>query len=304
MSLISSSFFPSYLCIYICTADKDKYSTPNANEAFQIVAQAYDVLNDPVSRQEYDDYQRRKQILRQQSSSSYGRSDSQSSSQHPQQQQPISWSKYNTLPKGTRVTILTNEHNLSHLNGLQGCTIDHHSNNNDTTTTTTELLYTIQMDGTSGTIIPSLKREYLFQNVLVCLRACKVQELGLLQCGVFLVTLISYYKDNRGGCYQGRYTMDNTNNNGVGGGGGNMTRTTYLRSEQFIIPNGTIVKVIVGNTSSNNHQYGTIIDWKERSNISSMRDSFGNNVVEDTSYYEVQLSHCNVVRVKMANVRL
>ena len=44
-------FFSS---IFIYTADKDKYSTPNAKEAFQIVADAYEVLKDPVSRREYD----------------------------------------------------------------------------------------------------------------------------------------------------------------------------------------------------------------------------------------------------------
>ena len=65
-----------------------------------------------------------------------------------------------------------------------------------------------------------------------------------------------------------------------------------LGLDEFIIPNGTVVRLVVDSPEYNG-KFGRIIGWTERSSDGA-----------DTSYYEVQLSLVNIIRVKMANVRL
>ena len=69
-------------------------------------------------------------------------------------------------------------------------------------------------------------------------------------------------------------------------------RIYSLCLDEFIIPNGTIVRLVV-NSPEYNGKFGRIIGWTERSSDGA-----------DTSYYEVQLSLVKIIRVKMANVRL
>ena len=69
-------------------------------------------------------------------------------------------------------------------------------------------------------------------------------------------------------------------------------RIYCLCLDEFIIPNGTIVRLVV-NSPEYNGKFGRIIGWTERSSDGA-----------DTSYYEVQLSLVKIIRVKMAHVRL
>ena len=71
--------------------------------------------------------------------------------------------------------------------------------------------------------------------------------------------------------------------------------TYILRSNEIVTPNGTIVRLEgLGQRPEYNGKYGKVVSWFER------YGQYG----YDTSYYEVQLSYDNIVRVKMANVRL
>jgi hypothetical protein len=99
-----------------------------------------------------------------------------------------------------------------------------------------------------------------------------------MELGTFFVTLLSYYKDSRGGCYEASYDNDVART----------TRTAYLLPDQFIIPNGTIVHVESGT-------YGVVVDWKE------VVDHYSN---ADSSYYEVRLSPNTCCRVLMWNIRV
>ena len=226
--------------------DKEKYNTPKADEAFKAVSHAYDILKDDALRNEYDQTQNRSVATPTNTSAPM-------SNKGPTI--PI------TLPNGTRITIQSKDIRFAHFNGLQGCVVSY----DDSTD-----LYTIQIDGHCTTT--KSKITALFRNVIVCLRAAKANELG-----VFVATLVSYYKDDKGGLYHARY-------NGEGGKRGSV----YLRSEQFIIPNGTVVGLQCGN-------YGTIVDWRE------VIDQYTR---ADVSYYKVQLYNEIFTRVPMKNIRL
>ena len=67
-----------------------------------------------------------------------------------------------------------------------------------------------------------------------------------------------------------------------------MKRTAYLRAEQLVIPNGTVVHVV-------DDVYETVVDWKERVDQHSTADG---------SYYEVRLSHDVGVQNQMKHIRL
>ena len=235
--------------------DKDKYGC-GTDDAFKAVAHVYGVLSNEESRQKYDRENNRRRSV---------------SPDPPTQSDPMNMpSQYNTMLSGTRVTIQSR--NSSHLNGLQGCIVDF---DNDTG------LYTVNMDGKRSP--PKLTAEVskLFQNVMVCLRANMSPE--LVSGGVFLVILSSYYKDSQGGTYQVMYNTDD-----------GRTKTTYLRSEQFIIPNGTVVRVASNSYCPDSIDvYGKVVNWRENSYLSN-----------DASYYEVQLSENDVIRVPMKNVQL
>lgn len=226
--------------------DKEKYNTPKADEAFKAASHAYDVLKDETLRNEYDRSQYR-------SVSNHAATASTPTNNEP------------TIPiiisNGTRITIQSHDIRFAHFNGLQGCVVSYDSDTD---------LYTIQIDDHCTTM--KSKITALFRNVIVCLRAAKANELG-----VFLVTLVSYYKDDRGGLYQARYND-----------GGGKRGSVYLRSEQFIIPNGTVVGLHCGN-------YGTIVDWRE---------TLDQYTRADVSYYKVQLYNDIFIRVPMRNVRL
>ena len=165
------------------------------------------------------------------------------------------------IPNGSRITIQSKDIRFAHFNGLQGCVVSY----DDSTD-----LYTIQIDEHCTTM--KSKITALFRNVIVCLRAAKANELG-----VFVVTLVSYYKDDRGGLYQARYNSE-----------GGKRGSVYLRSEQFIIPNGTVVGLQCGN-------YGTVVDWRE---------TIDQYTRADASYYKVQLYNNIFTRVTMKNIRL
>ena len=234
--------------------DKDKHGC-GTDDAFKALAHVYGVVSNEESRQKYDRENNRRRSV---------------SLDPPTQSDPMNMpSKYNTMLSGTRVTIQSR--NSSHLNGLQGCIVDF---DNDTG------LYTVKMDGKRS---PKLTAEAskLFQNVMVCLRANMAPE--LVSGGVFLVILSSYYKDSQGGTYQVMYNTDD-----------GRTKTTYLRGEQFIIPNGIIVRVTSNSYCPDSIDvYGEVVNWREDRYLS-----------DDASYYEVQLSENDVIRVPMANVQL
>ena len=70
----------------------------------------------------------------------------------------------------------------------------------------------------------------------------------------------------------------------------------FLDSSEFIIPNGTIVRLDgLEQKTSYNGMYGKVVDWVERIEA---------NDEVDTSYYDIQMSSATTIRVKMANVRL
>ncbi len=169
------------------------------------------------------------------------------------------------MPNGASVTIQSDhDARFDHLAGMKGSIL-----NFDPLTS----LYTVKLD--DFTVILS-NAPTLFQNVIVCLRARMAQELG-----AFLVTLSSFWKD--GGSYQASYCS------------GGYKKMTTLRPQQFIVPNGTVVRVAgFGQAAGYNGEYGTVMAWKE------VLDSWGN----DASYYEVRLSSTISVNVNMANVRL
>ena len=227
--------------------DKDKHGC-GTDDAFKALAHVYGVVSNEESRQKYDRENNRRRSV---------------SLDPPTQSGPMNMpSQYNTMLSGTRVTIQSR--NSSHLNGLQGCIVDF---DNDTG------LYTVKMDGKRS---PKLTAEAskLFQNVMVCLRANMAPE--LVSGGVFLVILSSYYKDSQGGTYQVMYNTDD-----------GRTKTTYLRGEQFIIPNGTIVRVTSNSYCPDSIDvYGEVVNWREDRYLSN-----------DASYYEVQLSKNDVIRV-------
>ncbi len=225
--------------------DKEKYNTPKADEAFKAVSHAYDVLKDEAMRNEYD----RIHKISATSPDALARM----SNNGPKI--PI------IIPSGSRITIQSKDIRFAHFNGLRGCVVSY----DDSTD-----LYTIQIDDHCTTM--KSKITALFRNIIVCLRAAKANELG-----VFVVTLVSYYKDDRGGLFQARY-------NGEGGKRGSV----YLRSEQFIVPNGTVVGLQCGN-------YGTIVDWQE---------TIDQYTRADTSYYKVRLYNDIFTRVPMKNIRL
>ena len=142
-------------------------------------------------------------------------------------------------------------------------------------------LYAIDLD--DSTLILS-GASGLFQNIVVCLRAFTAKELG-----VFLVTLLwevhgaAERREGGGPSYRVSYCAP----------GGYGEEATTLRPEQFIVPNGTVVRLAgLGRGVQFEGRYGTVVDWKERS------DNWGG----DTSYYEVRLSPAVLVHVKMANV--
>jgi len=171
-------------------------------------------------------------------------------------------SAFNTFPSMTRITVQSTDMRFTNLNGQQGSILGYDA---------VKDLYLVKVDHHCEPIWS--KKSALFQNVIVCLRAGKAKELG-----AFFVTLLSYYKDHSGGCYQASYPDVKKMT----------TRTAYLRAEQFIIPNGTVVHVDDG-------VYGMVVDWKERVDQHSTADG---------SYYEVRLSHGVGVRIQMANIRL
>mmetsp|Transcript_30424 Transcript_30424/g.64409 ORF Transcript_30424/g.64409 Transcript_30424/m.64409 type:complete len:213 (+) Transcript_30424:1247-1885(+) len=184
---------------------------------------------------------------------------------------------YDTIPATTRITIQNHDH--GGLNGLQGCILSY-----DRRT----CLYTVMLDNTVGSDSTKLltKPTTLFQNVIVCLRAYMAQELG----GVFIVTLLSSSLSSSSSpyYYQARYNRPSTSTRA-----GKMM-TTVLCPEHFIIPNGTVVRLV--GLNNNNGTYGTIVDWKE-----GLIDRYTRG---DESYYEVRLSDGLLVRVKMENVAL
>jgi hypothetical protein len=220
--------------------DKDRYSTPNSVEAFNAVSCAYDVLKDESSRSKYDQ--------------------AQNGTCGVVSREPPS--VYNTIPCGTRITVQSTDTRFTNLNGQQGSVLQYDE---------VADLYLVKVEHHCDPIWS--KTSALFQNVIVCLRAAKAMELG-----TFFVTLLSYYKDSRGGCYEASYDNDVTRT----------TRTAYLLPDQFIIPNGTIVHVESGT-------YGVVVDWKE------VVDHYSN---ADSSYYEVRLSPNTCCRVLMWNIRV
>lgn len=225
--------------------DKEKYNTPKADEAFKAVSHAYDILKDEALRNEYDRTQNRNHDI----------ADVSAPMPNNGPVIPI------IIPSGSRITIQSKDIRFAHFNGLQGCVVSYDES--------TEL-YTIQIDEHCTTM--KSKITALFRNVIVCLRAAKANELG-----VFVVTLVSYYRDDRGGLYQARYSSE-----------GGKRGSVYLRSEQFIIPNGTVVGLQCGN-------YGTIVDWRE---------TIDQYTRADASYYKVKLYNDIFTRVPMKNIRL
>ena len=236
--------------------DKDRYSTKNADEAFKIVANAYETLKDSTRREEYDLLQ-----------NSGGNAVPPSPSNANASNHPVSFC---TIPVGASVTIQSDYDDacFAHLAGTKGTVINHDLMTN---------LYTVQLEDFAATVVLS-NASALFQNVIVCLRAFMAQELG-----AFLVTLSSYWVD--GGSYQASYSVR-----------GGFKKVTTLRPQQFIVPNGTVVRLagLGQGMAEYDGRYGTVMDWKER------LDNWGN----DESYYEVRLSQTVSVHVNMANVCL
>ncbi|KAL3808683.1 hypothetical protein ACHAXA_009236 [Cyclostephanos tholiformis] len=220
--------------------DKDRYTTPNSVEAFNAVSCAYDVLKDASSRSKYDQAQNSICCV---------------VSREPP-------SVFNTIPRGTRITVQSTDTRFTNLNGQQGSILEYDE---------VADLYLVKVEHHCDPIWS--KTSALFQNVIVCLRAAKAMELG-----TFFVTLMSYYKDSRGGCYEASYEDDAMR----------MMRTAYLLPDQFIIPNGTIVHVESG-------MYGVVVDWNE---------VFDHHTNTDCSYYEVRLSPDKCCRVHMRNIRV
>ena len=85
-------------------------------------------------------------------------------------------------------------------------------------------LYTVQLENFAATVV-LLNASALFENVIVCLCAFMAQELG-----VFIVTLSLYWEDV--GSYQASYSVR-----------GGFKKVTTLRPQQFIVPNGTVVRL-------------------------------------------------------------
>ena len=72
--------------------------------------------------------------------------------------------------------------------------------------------------------------------------------------------------------------------------------SSLFNSSEFIIPNGTIVRLYgLKQKASYNSRYGKVVDWVER---------IGANDEADTSYYFIQMSSADIICVEMANVRL
>jgi len=74
--------------------------------------------------------------------------------------------------------------------------------------------------------------------------------------------------------------------------------TTLLRAEQFIVPTGTLVRLI-DLANQYNRRYGIVMDWKE-----SFDHGGRSGCTYDSSYYDIRLPEGTFVRAKMANVSL
>ena len=72
-------------------------------------------------------------------------------------------------------------------------------------------------------------------------------------------------------------------------------RHTLLEFFEFIIPNGTIIRLDgLEQKTSYKGMYGKVVDWVKRTQNDGV----------DTSYYAIQMSSAIIVRVNMANVHL
>ncbi|KAL7525916.1 hypothetical protein ACHAXR_001219 [Thalassiosira sp. AJA248-18] len=173
-------------------------------------------------------------------------------------------SQFNTIPAGTHVII---QSSVSLLCGQNGSVRSFN--------TQAEKYRVRTEDETNVEVEPS----FLLQSISVRVRTS--HRLARLH-GVHSVTLVSKMSDNY---YRASYTL----------GGAQHLVGLFDTSNNVVIPNGTIVRLKgLENKAGYNGRYGKVVNWVERID----------ECESDTSYYDVQMTSTDIVRVKMMNVGL
>lgn len=171
-------------------------------------------------------------------------------------------SSFNTIPAGTRVARNDLEP-TSHIYRQQGTVQSFNTQTGK---------YRVMM----GESIVEVEPSALCQNINAELRDIS----PYYNLGARSVTL--WYSEGLG-FYEAIYEWDGAQ------------RHTLLEFFEFIIPNGTIVRLDgLEQKTSYKGMYGKVVDWVKRTQNDGV----------DTSYYDIQMSSATTIRVKMANVRL
>ena len=206
--------------------DKDRYDTPNCDEAFKAIAHAYDVLKDAAQRRAYDQMQNTPDISTTTTDATAAPTTSGATG------------PFDVIPNAAVITVQSIDPRFSHLNGTKGSIVGYDPVLD---------LYSIRLDN-SGKIVMS-KATALFQCAPVCLRAHQAHKLG-----VFVVTMASYWQDAKS--YQARYTDSY----------GRTMMTTLRPEQFIVPTGTVVRLEGLQNEQSLNYngQYGTVMDWKER----------------------------------------